>query len=144
MLREQETETQVIDVQIPTSSAAVSNLPTYSSQAAVVEQPADVRERWRTRLGSDVDVVTVELVADDSEDRLGLSLQGDQTRLHFSILLKMPVPGTVDVVDGTELCPHHYIDSIRPHGPAATSGRLKSGDELLQVCIYFCRAVGGN
>ncbi len=79
MLREQETETQVIDVQIPTCSA-VSTATSDKSQASMADKIADKiaerQERWRRRLGSDVDVVTVELVADDSEDRLGLSLEG--------------------------------------------------------------------
>ena len=41
--------------------------------------------------------------------------------------------GTVDVVDGQQLCPHHYIESIRDGGPAAKTGLLQAGDELLQV-----------
>ncbi|KIH53344.1 hypothetical protein ANCDUO_16531, partial [Ancylostoma duodenale] len=41
--------------------------------------------------------------------------------------------GTVDVVKGHQLCPHHYIESIRQNGPAAVSGLLQAGDELLQV-----------
>lgn len=84
MLREQETETQVIDVQVPSCSAAAaaaasssSHPVSDSSQASVVvDRPTEIRERWRRRLGSDFDVVTVELVADNSEDRLGMSLQG--------------------------------------------------------------------
>ncbi|PIO53084.1 hypothetical protein TELCIR_25597, partial [Teladorsagia circumcincta] len=40
---------------------------------------------------------------------------------------------TVDVVNGHQLCPHHYIESIRHNGPAAASGMLQAGDELLQV-----------
>ncbi|ETN72601.1 hypothetical protein NECAME_18773, partial [Necator americanus] len=40
---------------------------------------------------------------------------------------------TVDVVKGHQLCPHHYIESIRQNGPAAVSGLLQAGDELLQV-----------
>ncbi|VDN59460.1 unnamed protein product, partial [Dracunculus medinensis] len=96
MLQEQETATQVIDIQ--------SNL-------------RDVVADWRKKLGAEFEVISVDLIPDKSEDGgLGISLEG-----------------TVDVVDGTHLCPHHYIDSLRPGGPAAQSNALRSGDELLQV-----------
>uniref|UniRef100_A0A1I8AVQ8 PDZ domain-containing protein n=1 Tax=Steinernema glaseri TaxID=37863 RepID=A0A1I8AVQ8_9BILA len=72
---------------------------------------------WKNRLGSEFDVVLAEMVADKSEDGgLGLSLEG-----------------TVDVVDGAQLCPHHYIESMRNDGPGYKGGMLKTGDELLQV-----------
>lgn len=41
--------------------------------------------------------------------------------------------GTVDVEDGQEVRPHHYIRSILPEGPVGRNGRLRSGDELLEV-----------
>ena len=41
--------------------------------------------------------------------------------------------GTVDVEDGKEVRPHHYIRSILPEGPIGLNGVLKSGDELLEV-----------
>lgn len=62
-------------------------------------------------------MISVDLIPDKCDDGgLGISLQG-----------------TVDVLNGTQLCPHHYIDSLRPGGPAAFSNALRSGDELLQV-----------
>ena len=64
MLREQETETQVIDVQIPTCSAA-STATSEKSEPLIADKVVERQERWRRKLGNDVDVVTVELVADD-------------------------------------------------------------------------------
>ncbi|MCP9261358.1 Multiple PDZ domain protein [Dirofilaria immitis] len=96
MLQRQEAATEVIDVQ--------STL-------------RDVVADWKHRLGSDFEVVSVDLIPDKCEDGgLGISLEG-----------------TVDVLNGAQLCPHHYIDSLRPGGPAAFSNALRSGDELLQV-----------
>lgn len=34
---------------------------------------------------------------------------------------------------GEEQNPHHYIRSVLPNGPVGTNGRLRSGDELLEV-----------
>ena len=50
--------------------------------------------------------------------------------------LGISLEGTVDVEDGKEVRPHHYIRSILPEGPVGRHGRLISGDELLEV-IYI-------
>lgn len=47
--------------------------------------------------------------------------------------LGISLEGTVDVEDGQEVRPHHYIRSILPEGPVGQNGRLRSGDELLEV-----------
>jgi len=47
--------------------------------------------------------------------------------------LGISLEGTVDVEDGVEVHPHHYIRSILPDGPVDLTGRLQAGDELLQV-----------
>lgn len=39
--------------------------------------------------------------------------------------------------NGVEVRPHHYIRSILHDGPVGINGRLKSGDELLEVCIFI-------
>lgn len=39
----------------------------------------------------------------------------------------------MDVENGQEVRPHHYIGSIRPDGPVGMNGRLKTNDELLEV-----------
>uniref|UniRef100_A0A915PK34 PDZ domain-containing protein n=1 Tax=Setaria digitata TaxID=48799 RepID=A0A915PK34_9BILA len=89
-------------------------------QRQVIDVPStlpDVVADWKHRLGPDFEVVSVDLIPDKCEDGgLGISLEG-----------------TVDILNGTHLCPHHYIDSLRPGGPAAFSNALRSGDELLQA-----------
>ncbi|VDM55817.1 unnamed protein product, partial [Angiostrongylus costaricensis] len=74
---------------------------------------------WKRKFSDDVDIITT-IIRPDSDRTgdggLGISLEG-----------------TVDIVNGHQLCPHHYIESIRQNGPAATSGMLQAGDELLQV-----------
>uniref|UniRef100_A0A913I068 Inactivation-no-after-D protein n=2 Tax=Strongyloides stercoralis TaxID=6248 RepID=A0A913I068_STRER len=72
---------------------------------------------WQERLGTDFEILTVTLIPDKYDDGgLGISIEG-----------------TVDVIDGNQLCPHHYIECLRKDGPAAKSGCLKTGDELLQL-----------
>lgn len=56
----------------------------------------------------------------DSNSGLGISLEG-----------------TVDVEDGREVRPHHYIRNILPDGPVGFNGILQSGDELLEVSENF-------
>lgn len=43
----------------------------------------------------------------------------------------------MDVEDGQEVRPHHYIRSILPEGPVGQNARLKSGDELLEVSLVI-------
>ncbi len=50
--------------------------------------------------------------------------------------LGLALEGTVDVVNGAELRPHHYIQRMHPDGPAGKCGRFRSGDELLDVNGY--------
>ena len=50
--------------------------------------------------------------------------------------LGISLEGTVDVEDGKEVRPHHYIRSILPGGPIGHNGVLKSGDELLEVSVF--------
>ena len=97
MLHEQETDTQIVDVQ--------STL-------------LDYKHSWQTKLGPEYEVISVIIHPDkmDIDGGLGISLEG-----------------TVDIIDGTQLCPHHYVESLRKDGPAAKCGLLKAGDELLQV-----------
>ena len=47
--------------------------------------------------------------------------------------LGVSLEGTVDVEDGVEVHPHHYIRSVLPEGPVGLTVRLQAGDELLQV-----------
>lgn len=47
--------------------------------------------------------------------------------------LGISLEGTVYVEGGVEKWPHHYIRSILEEGPVGLDGKLKPGDELLQV-----------
>lgn len=47
--------------------------------------------------------------------------------------LGISIEGTVEVEGGIEKRPHHFIRSILSDGPIAKDGKLKAGDELLQV-----------
>lgn len=47
--------------------------------------------------------------------------------------LGISLEGTVDVEDGKEVRPHHYIRNILPDGPVGINGTLHPGDELLEV-----------
>lgn len=47
--------------------------------------------------------------------------------------LGISIEGTVEVEGGIEKRPHHFIRSILNDGPVAIDGKLKPGDELLQV-----------
>lgn len=47
--------------------------------------------------------------------------------------LGISLEGTVDIEDGQEVRPHHYIRAILPDGPVGAEGTLQPGDEILQV-----------
>lgn len=71
------------------------------------------KQKWEGVVGQDTEIVVANLT---KLKGLGISLEG-----------------TVDVEGGIELRPHHYIRSILPEGPVGQNGKLKSGDELLEV-----------
>uniref|UniRef100_A0A1B6GQS6 Multiple PDZ domain protein n=2 Tax=Cuerna arida TaxID=1464854 RepID=A0A1B6GQS6_9HEMI len=77
---------------------------------------AAIQAKWSKILGPDVEIVVGQLCKFGEGGGLGISLEG-----------------TVDVEDGQEVRPHHYIRSILPEGPVGQNGRLRSGDELLEV-----------
>ncbi|XP_044746782.1 inaD-like protein isoform X2 [Coccinella septempunctata] len=74
-----------------------------------------IRDKWREILGYDAEIVVAEMRKEPSSG-LGISLEG-----------------TVDVEDGKEVRPHHYIRNILPDGPVGINRILQSGDELLEV-----------
>ncbi|XP_078318992.1 multiple PDZ domain protein-like isoform X3 [Crassostrea virginica] len=81
---------------------------------------ADIEEAikacWEPIVGSEFEVVVAQLSKFREGGGLGISLEG-----------------TVDVEKGVEVRPHHYIRFILSDGPVGINGRLKSGDELLEV-----------
>lgn len=69
---------------------------------------------WQDELNDDLLIIVAEV---NKLSGLGISLEG-----------------TVEVeAYGVEMRPHHYIRSILIEGPVGKDGRLKTGDELLQV-----------
>lgn len=81
--------------------------------------------KWKNIVGNDTEIVIAKLKKFGESGGLGISLEG-----------------TVDVEDGREVRPHHYIRSILPEGPVGRDGILMSGDELLEV--NGCRLLGMN
>ena len=50
--------------------------------------------------------------------------------------LGISLEGTIDMENGLEVRPHHYIGSIRPDGPVGLDKTLRTNDELLEVgCV---------
>ena len=95
-------------------------IPSQSSASAaspvVVDKDCELRKKWEVILGDKVEVLVANVSKPDQASGLGISLEG-----------------TVEVEDGKELRPRHYIRSILPGGPVDREGTLRSGDELLQV-----------
>ena len=72
--------------------------------------------KWRDILGPGYQIVVAQMKKENQKGGLGISLEG-----------------TVEKVDGEEQNPHHYIRSVLPNGAVGRNGRLRSGDELLEV-----------
>ncbi|KAK8777544.1 hypothetical protein V5799_029111 [Amblyomma americanum] len=77
---------------------------------------ASIVAHWSNVVGPEFEIVVAQLSKFEPGGGLGISLEG-----------------TVDVEDGREVRPHHYIRSVLPDGPVGLNGRLRPGDELLQV-----------
>lgn len=87
----------------------------YESELTAELEEA-IKEKWQAIMGADVEIIVAQLSKFGERGGLGISLEG-----------------TVDVEDGQEVRPHHYIRSILSEGPVGKNGKLKSGDELLEV-----------
>ncbi|KAF4524175.1 hypothetical protein B566_EDAN010631 [Ephemera danica] len=83
-----------------------------------------LQAKWAQIMGPDTEIVVAQLSKQVEGGGLGISLEG-----------------TVDVEDGQEVRPHHYIRSILPDGPVGRNGRLHSGDELLEDLPLHVRMV---
>ncbi|XP_066584888.1 multiple PDZ domain protein-like [Prorops nasuta] len=86
---------------------------------------AAIKNKWQKIVGPETEIVVAQLKKYAEGSGLGISLEG-----------------TVDVENGQEVRPHHYIRSILPEGPVGQNGTLRSGDELLEVNCY--RLLGIN
>ncbi|XP_067937564.1 multiple PDZ domain protein-like isoform X3 [Watersipora subatra] len=78
------------------------------------EEENTIKQQWQPIMGDDYEIVVAQFVKEGKE--LGISLEG-----------------TVDVEEGVETTTHHYIRSIQPDGLIGATGRIQSGDELLEV-----------
>ncbi|XP_050059637.1 multiple PDZ domain protein-like isoform X3 [Aphis gossypii] len=75
-----------------------------------------IKNKWTDVIGNNVEIVVGQLKKFSEGGGLGISLEG-----------------TVDVENGMEVRPHHYIRSVLPEGPVGKNASLQSGDELLEV-----------
>ncbi|XP_022238928.1 patj homolog isoform X2 [Limulus polyphemus] len=76
---------------------------------------AAIKAKWEKILGPSYEVV-IALFSKLPGTSMGISLTG-----------------TVDVEGDIEVRPHHYLRSIYNDGPVGRNGKLRSGDELLEV-----------
>ncbi|KAJ8674602.1 hypothetical protein QAD02_005864, partial [Eretmocerus hayati] len=114
--------------------ALLGNLDELTNVDALLSDPSTeltpkielaIRAKWHKIVGPENEIVVAQLKKFAEGSGLGISLEG-----------------TVDVENGQEVRPHHYIRSILPEGPVGQNGILRSGDELLEVNGY--RLLGIN
>lgn len=74
-----------------------------------------IRQKWIKLLGAKYEILIADIYKPDNGG-LGITLEG-----------------TVDIENGEEVRPHHYIRALLRDGPVASEGTLRSGDELLEV-----------
>ncbi|CAF1198688.1 unnamed protein product [Adineta steineri] len=84
----------------------------FQSQLDINEQ---MHQKWIKFLGNAYEILIADVYKPDNGG-LGITLEG-----------------TVDIENGEEVRPHHYIRALLRDGPIGTEGTLKSGDELLEV-----------
>ncbi|CAF2877629.1 unnamed protein product [Rotaria sp. Silwood2] len=94
------------------SSHPIEEKIEFQSPLDIHEQ---IRQKWTKVLGSNYDILITDVYKPDNGG-LGITLEG-----------------TVDIENGEEVRPHHYIRALLRDGPIDTEGTLKSGDELLEV-----------
>lgn len=80
------------------------------------EVESALKAKWQPVVGHEYEIVVAQLSKFREGGGLGISLEG-----------------TVDVENGEEVRPHHYIRSVLSDGPVGMNGNLESGDELLEV-----------
>ena len=84
----------------------------FQPELSVNEQ---ITQKWTKVLGNNYDILIADVYKPDNGG-LGITLEG-----------------TVDIENGEEVRPHHYIRALLRDGPIGIEGTLKSGDELLEV-----------
>lgn len=101
------------------SRAHIDIFSKHTDDPLVTVNEEILRRKWEKIMGTGTEIIVANLKKFSEKGGLGISLEG-----------------TVDVEDGQEVRPHHYIRSILPEGPVGKNGTLKSGDELLEVNGY--------
>ncbi|XP_017461578.1 PREDICTED: LOW QUALITY PROTEIN: patj homolog, partial [Rhagoletis zephyria] len=81
-----------------------------------ISTPAEAVAKWEPIIGPQHDIIVATVTKLCHDGGLGISLEGN-----------------IDIGNGIEARPHHYINSIIPNGPVGRNGLLKKGDELLEV-----------
>ncbi|XP_013111705.2 patj homolog [Stomoxys calcitrans] len=97
------------------NSILVTRQKYYTDPELTADVEQEIIRKWKKIIGTDVDVVVAQ-IKKFPVGGLGISLEG-----------------TVDVEGGREVRPHHYIRSILADGPVGQNGKLRAGDELLEV-----------
>ncbi|RZC36121.1 uncharacterized protein BDFB_006624, partial [Asbolus verrucosus] len=98
-----------------------------------IDSHESIYEKWKEKVGDNVEIVVwgwrllhVEIL---HSGRFQIAQMHKESNSGLGISLE----GTVDVEDGKEVRPHHYIRNILPDGPVGRNKILQAGDELLEV-----------
>ncbi|CAF1476354.1 unnamed protein product, partial [Didymodactylos carnosus] len=97
----------------PTEQLHLEEKIEFQSLDEINEQ---IRKKWRKLLEGDNYEILIADVFKSNVSGLGITLEG-----------------TVDVENGEEVRPHHYIRTLLRDGPIGIDGTLMPGDELLEV-----------
>ena len=107
-----------------------------SSETKVDENeiPCDLNEEDEKGEVTPVKAISLESMAKVWQEDLNDDYKIIVAEVHKLSGLGISLEGTVEVeAFGVEMRPHHYIRSILIEGPVGKDGRLRTGDELLQV-----------
>ncbi|KAI1306510.1 Multiple PDZ domain protein [Halotydeus destructor] len=95
---------------------SIPSTPSNFSVSTLDRKIELTRKHWSQIMGTEYVIVVAHITKFKESGGLGISLEG-----------------TVDIEDGKEVRPHHYIRAILPDGPVGLNGKVKSGDEILEV-----------
>ncbi|XP_077294875.1 multiple PDZ domain protein-like [Arctopsyche grandis] len=132
-------ESSVIDTELDSRATVDSPHPT----SPVTPPPEDVEIVIGAKENREDSTVALRAIQDKWREILSLepdSPAEDDIEIVVGTMIKEPggglgisLEGTVEVENGREVRPHHYIRSLLQDGPVGRSGRLQAGDELLEV-----------
>ena len=127
-------DSEDMELPLPPPSVLLPSVPTTSSSSNNYYNLSEVKQQhsletarrtsndaalireWSQKLGPDFVVIVAHIMKFRESSGLGISLEG-----------------TVDIEEGQEPRPHHYIRAILSDGPVGVEGSLMSGDEILEV-----------